>query len=206
MALELDEDNTLKRCLQKVGQHFEPSKRLLMENASPDPDFRRYPEGRLVCVGSIFEIVWILLRALDRHPDPELERRLLDCADGAMEFGWDQRHGGLYYFQDVEGRSQLALESNMKLWWTHAEALYCLLACYERTGDPKWLTHLQKVVEWTFSHFPDREHGEWFGYLDRHGDVALPLKGGSYKGCFHIPRALLFSLQALERLRAKPGR
>lgn len=200
MALELDEDNTLKRCLQKIPLHFEPERRLLLENASTDPTFRRYPEGRLICVGSIFEIAWFLLRALDRHPDAALERRLLDCVEGAMEFGWDREHGGLYYFQDLEGRSQLALESNMKLWWTHAEALYCLLVCYERTGERKWLDLLGKVAEWTFEHFPDPKYGEWFGYLDRRGDPALPLKGGSYKGCFHIPRALLFSLQALERM------
>ncbi len=200
MALELDEDNTIKRCLQKIPLHFDDGRGLLMENASSDPDFRRYPEGRMVCVGSIFEIVWILLRALDRHPDAALEQKLLGCVEGAMEFGWDKDHGGLYYFQDVEGRSQLALESNMKLWWVHTEALYCLLVCYGRTGEQRWLDYLARVAEWTLARFPDREHGEWFGYLDRRGDVALPLKGGSYKGCFHIPRALLFSLQTMEKL------
>jgi len=31
-------------------------------------------------------------------------------------------------------------------------------------------------------------HGEWFGYLDRRGEPALSLKGGTWKGFFHVPR------------------
>jgi N-acylglucosamine 2-epimerase len=194
----------LKECLLKVRLHYEPSRRLLMENASTDPAFRSLPEGRLVCAGSIFEICWFLFRALDLHPDPELERLLLQAVEGAIEFGWDREYGGFSYFQDLEGRSPAQLEANMKLWWVHAEALYCLLACFHRTRDEKWLRWLEEVVDWTWRHFPDPQYGEWFGYLDRRGDPALSLKGGSYKGCFHIPRALLFSLQLLEQMRPNP--
>lgn len=201
LALELGETADLPGCLQKVRLHIKPESRLLMENASTDPQLRLYPEGRMVCVGSIFEITWILRRAIDLVPDPQLERTLLECVEGAMEFGWDREHGGLFYFQDVESRSGLALEANMKLWWVHAEALYCLLDCYARTGEKRWLDDLDRVAEWTFHHFPDPEFGEWFGYLDRRGAPALPLKGGSYKGFFHIPRALLFSLQTMEKLK-----
>jgi mannose/cellobiose epimerase-like protein (N-acyl-D-glucosamine 2-epimerase family) len=38
--------------------------------------------------------------------------------------------------------------------------------------------------------FSDPEFGERFGNLDRRGDVLTPLKGGKWKGCFHIPRGL----------------
>jgi mannose/cellobiose epimerase-like protein (N-acyl-D-glucosamine 2-epimerase family) len=48
-------------------------------------------------------------------------------------------------------------------------------------------------------------HGEWFGYLDEAGRVNQRFKGGPYKGCFHVPRALFLSMQnigvALERAR-----
>ena len=89
----------------------------------------------------------------------------------------------------------------MKLLWVHAEALYALLTAQARTGDGKWLTWLERVDEWVWQRFPDPVHGEWFGYLDRRGNVALDLKGGNYKGCFHIPRALLFSLQTMRIMR-----
>ena len=31
---------------------------------------------------------------------------------------------------------------------------------------------------------------EWFGYLNRDGSRLLDLKGGKWKGCFHVPRGL----------------
>jgi len=44
--------------------------------------------------------------------------------------------------------------------------------------------------DYTWSHFPDPVNGEWYGYLNRAGQVLLPLKGGKWKGCFHVPRSL----------------
>ena len=38
--------------------------------------------------------------------------------------------------------------------------------------------------------FPDSQYGEWFGYLNRQGQTSMTFKGGPYKGCFHVPRAL----------------
>ena len=46
------------------------------------------------------------------------------------------------------------------------------------------------VAEYTFAHFSDKVHGEWYGYCDRDGVPTHRFKGGPYKGCFHVPRAL----------------
>jgi N-acylglucosamine 2-epimerase len=46
----------------------------------------------------------------------------------------------------------------------------------------------------------DDVNGEWFGYLSREGKVKLNFKGGPYKGCFHVPRALLMCQQMLTSL------
>ncbi len=45
-----------------------------------------------------------------------------------------------------------------------------------------------KVHDYTWGHFKDGEYPEWFGYLNRRGEVLLTLKGGKWKGCFHILR------------------
>lgn len=201
MALELDDLDALRQCLRDLRTHVDPATGLLHESASIDPSQRRAsPDGRLICPGSIFEISWYLFRALDRlpDPDPDAELILLRALDAAFDFGWDQTYGGFHYFKDIDGRPTLQLESDMKLWWVHAEALYALLVAYLRTGDPHWLNRLQLVFDWTWSHFPDPQHGEWFGYLHRDGSLALTLKGNNYKGCFHIPRMLLFSLHELK--------
>ena len=47
-----------------------------------------------------------------------------------------------------------------------------------------------QVSDWTYAHFPDREYGEWYGYLHRDGSVAQPAKGNIFKGPFHIPRMM----------------
>ena len=40
--------------------------------------------------------------------------------------------------------------------------------------------------------------GEWFGYLTRRGERLLDLKGGKWKGCFHVPRALYLCWRQFE--------
>jgi N-acylglucosamine 2-epimerase len=68
------------------------------------------------------------------------------------------------------------------------------------TGDPECREWFQKVDEYTWSHFPDPQHGEWYGYLNRKGEVLLPMKGGKWKGCFHVPRGLLQVWKTLEQV------
>lgn len=205
MALDLLEDDplnaeyldVLRGCLRQIKLHYHPARRLFFENAPLDRESAETPDGRLICPGSIFEINWLLFRALDYVPDPEVRDLLLATLEGGLEFGWDRQYGGFYYFLDVDGHPPLQLEWPMKLWWVHVEALYALVNAHARTGDAKWLAWLSRVQEWNWKHFPDTEYGEWYGYLDRQGEPALSLKGGNYKGCFHIPRALLFSVQTI---------
>jgi len=53
------------------------------------------------------------------------------------------------------------------------------------------------VHDWAYAHFPDAEHGEWYGYLHRDGRVSVPLKGNLWKGPFHLPRMQLLAWQWL---------
>jgi len=54
-----------------------------------------------------------------------------------------------------------------------------------------------------WSHFKDAEYPEWFGYLNRRGEVLLPLKGGKWKGCFHVPRGLYQLWRILQQCAAQ---
>ena len=86
----------------------------------------------------------------------------------------------------------------MKLWWPHAEAMVATLMAFKHTGKPMWWSRFEQAASYTLSKFPDREGGEWFGYLDRAGKVTHSFKGGPYKGAFHVPRALLMCEIMLE--------
>jgi N-acylglucosamine 2-epimerase len=101
---------------------------------------------------------------------------------------------------DGEGLPAMPLESNMKLWWPHTEAIYATILAYSRTRDQKWLEWLERVDQYAFAHFSDAAYGEWFGYCDRYGRLTNTAKGNNYKGCFHVPRMLLLSMQLLDQI------
>jgi N-acylglucosamine 2-epimerase len=193
----------LEQCLGDVRAHWLASHRTLLENLPLDgTDYRSLPDTRLLCPGSAIEVAWFLLHVIETlgEPRPADEQFLYDVIEGSLEYGWDREHGGIYYFMDAEGLPALQLEASMKLWWPHTEALYALILAWSKTQDPKWLDWLERVDEYTFRTFADWEFGEWFGYCDREGRVINSMKGGPYKGFFHVPRCLLFSLQRLRNL------
>ena len=42
--------------------------------------------------------------------------------------------------------------------------------------------------------------GEWAGYLSREGKVKMDFKGGPFKGCFHVLRALMLCESILKQM------
>jgi N-acylglucosamine 2-epimerase len=116
-----------------------------------------------------------------------------------LDHGWDKQYGGIFYFLDAKGAPPLQLEWDQKLWWVHVEALVALAKGYQLTGDERCFEWFEKLHRYTWEHFRDPEYGEWFGYLNRRGEVLLPLKGGKWKGCFHIPRSLYQVWKTLEQ-------
>ena len=86
LALESGHLPTLRSCLERIRIHIDPATGLLHETATLDPALRRSsPDSRLICAGSIFEIYWLLTRALRLLPDPALSRDLLRAAAAACE-------------------------------------------------------------------------------------------------------------------------
>lgn len=190
----------VRETIAGVARHFDPTRRIFREQIALDGrNLDELPEGRLFNPGHAIECAWILLHLLELAPDAALERMAYAAIEGSLELGWDPQYGGILYFVDLAGRPTLQLESTMKLWWPHAEAIYALVLAAIRTGEERWLRWLERVDRYTYAHFADPEHGEWFGYCQRDGSLALTSKGGNYKGFFHVPRALLFSVQAIER-------
>jgi N-acylglucosamine 2-epimerase len=100
---------------------------------------------------------------------------------------------------DRKGFPPQQLEWDQKLWWVHVETLITMIKGYQLTGSKECLEWFGRVHEYTWTHFKDNEHPEWFGYLNRRGEVLLDLKGGKWKGCFHVPRGMYQCWQVLEK-------
>ena len=139
----------------------------------------------------------------ERSGNQELIQKAVDITLSILDYGWDKQYGGIFYFLDVKGTPPQQLEWDQKLWWVHIETIISLLKGYLHTGDERCWEWFEKVHAYTWEHFADSEYGEWFGYLNRQGDVLLPLKGGKWKGCFHIPRGLYQCWKTLEDIAEK---
>ncbi|MCC7391069.1 AGE family epimerase/isomerase [Candidatus Sumerlaeota bacterium] len=189
-----------KWCVDRINMHTRPELSLVLEMVGTDGKLVDTPEGRLVNPGHAIEAAWFLMDYARKHNDESLLRQAIRIMEWSFDFGWDEQYGGLFYFLDRDGYSPLQLEWNMKLWWPHCEAMIAYLMAYQATGDDKYFKRFEHLTDYSFKHFSDPEHGEWFGYLDRQGKMSQRFKGGPYKGCFHVPRALFICERILGEL------
>ncbi|MBN1579498.1 MAG: AGE family epimerase/isomerase [Anaerolineae bacterium] len=173
---------------------------LMYENVTPGGAHVDCLDGRLFNPGHGIEAMWFIMDIARRRGDTGLINRAVDVVLNILDFSWDKEYGGLYYFMDADGHPPQQLEWDQKLWWVHLESLVALAMGYALTGrEPCWAWY-QTVHDYTWPRFADPKHGEWFGYLNRRGEVLLNLKGGKWKGCFHVPRALFLCWQQFETL------
>lgn len=190
----------IDECINRIRHHVDPDAQLILENVRPDGSRLGGSDGRLLNPGHAIEAGWFLQHWAQRLDRPNLQALATNVVRWSFENGWDEEHGGLFYFLDAEGKPPTQLEWFMKLWWPHTEALYAHLLNYALTGREEDWAAFERVHDYTFEHFPDPEHGEWFGYLDREGRVTHACKGAPYKGCFHVPRGLWLCWRLLRAL------
>ena len=182
------------QCVDEMFRyHVKPELKCVLENVAEDGTPRLYyTEGRTVNPGHDIEGVWFLLEHAQRTGDRELVKKAAQIFDWAIEAGWDKEYGGLLYFVDCLGKPPEAYEHDMKLWWPHNEIMISSLMLYRDTGDEKYFDWFEKTVAYCKEHFSDPEYGEWYGYLRRDGLPTQPsTKGSTFKGPFHLPRALI---------------
>jgi len=173
-----------------LNDFYQKDSGLILENVSPEGKFVDCFEGRLVNPGHTNESMWFLMDLAVRYNDKKLIKKAEEILLQTTEYGWDKKYGGIFYFMDIKGYPQQQLEWDQKLWWAHLETLISMAKCYKLTGNIKCKQWFEKIQDYTWEHFKDKQYGEWFGYLNRQGDPLLTLKGGKWKGCFHVPRAM----------------
>lgn len=200
-------DGLIDEVLHEVMSVFyQPQSGLILENVHHDGSFSDSYEGRVVNPGHIIEAMWFIMDLALRKNDAALIDKALEIAFTALEFGWDDKYEGILYFKDIKGHPVQQLEWDQKLWWVHVEALVAMAKGYAITQNEKCAMWFEKLHNYTWKNFRDAENGgEWYGYLNRRGEVSLAAKGGKWKGCFHIPRALYQVYNTLEKV-AEPAK
>ena len=201
----LDKDiveQTMNKCIHEVMEVFLRPELggIIVENVNADGSLSDTFDGRLVNPGHGLEAMWFIMDISVRLNRKDLIDKAVETTLKLIEYGWDKKYGGIFYFMDRKGSPPQQLEWDQKLWWVHIEGMIALLKGYQLTGSEECMKWYTKLHDYTWKHFKDPEHPEWWGYLNREGDVLLDLKGGKWKGCFHVPRGLYQCWKILEKI------
>lgn len=170
----------------------------VLETVAPDGSEIDGFDGRLVCPGHSIEAAWFILEeARRRGGDAALIETGTTILDWSWRLGWDEDFGGILYYKDARGGPCAEYWHDMKFWWPHNETIIATLLAWQLTGDDRYARLHKQVHDWSYGHFPDPVHGEWFGYLHRDGSLSTDLKGNLWKGPFHLPRMQWYCWQRL---------
>lgn len=185
----------------QILDHFrKPERKLLLEYTAPDGAELQVPEGRHVNPGHGIESMWFVMHIFRDRRERRRIDQAIECLRWTMEACWDEECGGMFGALELDG--SVPQPDVRKAMWPHGEALYALLLAYELCCESWCLEWYERLHEWTFAHFPDREHGEWREYVERDGSVPpedaqrLP----QIHTFFHLPRTLIRCMQVLQRL------
>ncbi len=194
----VDANDWIDRSIEDIRRlHIKKEIQCVMETVSPAGDIIDHIDGRTLNPGHAIEGAWFIMREGKLRGDNQLIQTGCQMLDWMWHRGWDPVYGGMLYFVDVNGLPVQEYWHDMKFWWPQNETIIATLFAYLLSGDEKYATWHQQIHDWAYSHFPDAEYGEWFGYLHRDGRISSQLKGGLWKGPFHLPRMQLTCWQLL---------
>lgn len=160
-------DTQIDESLAAIRKYFiHPEFKALLEMVGKDGEFIDTCNGRVINPGHCIETSWFILEeARYRDWDKDLVRTALQILDWSWEWGWDKEYGGIINFRDCRNFPAQDYSQDMKFWWPQTEAVIATLYAYQATHDEKYLAMHKQISDWTYAHFPDREYGEWYGYL-----------------------------------------
>jgi len=200
----LDEAEILQagydHAVQILDQFRRPDRQLLLEYLALDGSELDAPEANHVNAGHAIEAMWFVMHIFrDRREMRRLDQAA-ECVRWHISKCWDPQYGGMSLALRNDGT--VASPDAQKAHWPHGEALYALLLAYEHTREQWCLEWFDRVQQWSFAHYPDREYGEWRETVNRDGSVPPYDLGNppTVHTFFHLPRALMRCIGVLTRL------
>lgn len=195
-------DATIDQSISDLEKYFiHPEFKALLETVTEEGEFIDTCTGRVINPGHCIETAWFLFEvAAARGNDQRIIDLGLKILDWSWEWGWDEQFGGIINFRDCRNLPCQDYAHDMKFWWPQCETIIATLYAYKLTKDEKYLTWHKMIHDYTYTYFPDKEYGEWYGYLHRDGSVSQPAKGNIFKGPFHIPRMMIKSALLCEEI------
>jgi len=193
-------ESEAERCIRLIRDcHMDENRKLNIEMLDPDYKEVDFPQGRDYVPGHGIECAWILMLEAQRKNDGDLMETAHTILRWHLEKGWDDEYGGIFWWLNIDGDTPYEKNWQYKLWWPHSESLLALMLAHEITKDSWYLDWFAKIHEYSFKTFPDHENGEWHQRLDRKGNPTTKTLVLPVKDPFHLPRAVMFIIESLER-------
>lgn len=158
--------------------------------------------------GHSVESAWFGLQIFHERNDRTRMERAINSIRSHVEASWDEEFGGFFGAVDVQTGEPIEPDRNKNM-WPHTEALYALMLAWAVTGEQWCLDWYDRVHDWTWEHFPNREHGEWHRQVARDGSYPWDVTGPGErprKEPFHLPRTLILMVELLRKLEARQWR
>ncbi|MDR3621340.1 MAG: AGE family epimerase/isomerase [Paludisphaera borealis] len=122
--------------------------------------------------------------------------------DHALDWGWDDQHGGFYDKGDSFATPAYDLT---KVWWTEAEGLNALAVMDRKFGKETDRYAKAFARQWEFIErsLLDLEHGGWFAETARGGKlIGDGAKANQWKANYHTARAMMNVSRLLQGTRS----
>ena len=132
-------------------------------------------------VGHLTEWAKLLL-ILERHIQEDwLLPRAQELFDDAVEMGWDEESGGLFYGFAPNGD----ICDKDKYFWVQAESIAAAAVLAKRTGDDYYWEWYDRIWSYSWKHMIDHKYGAWFRILDSNNNKYDDLKSPAGKTDYH---------------------
>jgi mannobiose 2-epimerase len=144
--------------------------------------------------GHDVETAYLLVEAAEAlgiPDDPATWRIARRLVDHALDWGWDDEHGGFHDKGDVFAGKPY---DTTKVWWTQAEGLNALLVMHRKFGreTDRYARSFRKQWGFIEAHQIDPQSGGWFGETTREGKlIGDGKKATQWKANYHTGRALM---------------
>ena len=163
----------------KVWEHYDVHWQVDMKYNIDSPNDRYRPWG--FQPGHQTEWSKLLLILNDERPNDKCVSKARQLYDQAMDTGWDDKFGGLYYGVAPDGR----VCADEKHFWVQAETFATAWRLYQVTGHEQYLQDYRRIWRWCWDHMIDHTYGAWYRVRHRDGSAINNQKSPLGKTDYH---------------------
>lgn len=176
----------------KIWEHYTENWKVDMTYNIDQPNDRYKPWG--FQAGHQTEWSKLLMIIYAERQDEKWLSKAKSLYDQAMEMGWDDEFGGIFYGVGPDGK----VCAPEKYFWVQAESFAAAWRLYDATGEEKYLRDYHRIWRWSWDNMIDHQYGAWFRVRNRDGSAMGNQKSPLGKTDYHTMGACwdVLSVQA----------